>query len=107
MNSTIYANSKQDFFDRFVFKTTGGTVINVTGYTSTLRIAKYFNSTPVIAITGVIEVPATNGAFTYSATDTVMNTIEYGAHVYTRILYDSVGNTVSVYTGSFINMPTV
>lgn len=106
--NTIYANTKEDFEERALFQNSNGTAMDLTGgYTSTMKVAKYYNSTPIVTITGVPETPETTGIVKYTATALQMSALSYGTHVYTRYLYDPTGKTVSVVTGSFVILPTV
>lgn len=106
--NTIYANTKEDFEERALFQDFNGVTMDLTGtYTANMKVAKYYNSTPIVTITGAVETPATSGIVKYTATASQMSVLGYGTHVYTRYLYDSTGKAISVVSGSFVIVPTV
>lgn len=105
--STIYAYDNSDFALTVIHTNSLGTAINITGHTSVIKVTKFYGSSVVVSIPGVIQTPASSGTMKYSATALQLSVLEYGTNVYTRYLYDSLGNTVSVVNGSFILIPTV
>lgn len=107
MNITIYTPAGKDFEERVLFENDDGTVKNLTGYTSNIKVAKYFNSTPVVTITGVIESPPTSGIVKYSATKESLAILGFGTFVYSRYLYNNTGEVDSVVTGNFVILPSV
>lgn len=107
MSNTIYAINKDEFFERVLYENPDGSVKDITGHTSNIKVTKYFGSTQVITITGVIEAPATNGIVRYEAPIATWNNVIPGAYVYSRYLYDGTGKVVDVVTGDLILIPAV
>lgn len=107
MSTTIYTASGIDFEERVLYENNDGTVKDLTGYTSNIKVAKYFNSTPIITITGVVETPPTSGIVKYSATKESLSVLGFGSYFYSRYLYDSEGEVKSVTTGNFVITPSV
>ena len=106
--TTLYAYKGKDFTENAIYLNANGTPMNVTGLTSQIKIAKYFNSTEDnLTISGAIVSPATSGTFLYTTTKELLSALNYGTHVYSRYLYDSLGKTMSVVNGNFIIIPTV
>lgn len=106
--TTIYAIAKENFEERALFQNPNGTTMDLTGaYTSVMKVAKYYDSTPIVTISGAIESPATGGIVKYTATPMQMSALGFGTHVYTRYLYDPTGKTVSVVSGNFVIIPSV
>lgn len=107
MSTTIYTASGIDFQERVLYENDDGTIKDLTGYTSDIKVAKYFNSTPIITITGVVEIPATNGIVKYSAPKESLSVLGFGSYFYSRYLYDSEGEVKSVVSGNFVIIPSV
>jgi hypothetical protein len=105
--STIYAYDNSNFEEIVLYKNAQGVAMNLTGHTSIIKVTKYYGSSVVVTINGTIQAPSTNGIFKYNATAIQIAALDYGTNVYTRYLYDSLGNTVSVVNGSFVLIPTV
>lgn len=107
MSNTIYAINKDEFFERVLYENPDGSVKDITGHTSLIRITKYFGSSAVIIINGAIEAPATNGIMKYEAPISTWTNITPGAYVYSRYLYDADDKVVDVVTGDLILIPAV
>lgn len=109
MSATLYAYQGKEFVETAVFLDFTGNPINVTGYTSYLKVAKYFDaaSDDTITITGVIVPPASSGIFQYTATKETILLLKYGKNVYTRYLVNQAGTVVNVVSGDFTVMPSV
>jgi uncharacterized membrane protein len=106
--TTLYATRTESFEERALFENADGTPKDLTGtFTSFIRVAKYYNTTPIVTISGTIDTPATLGTIKYTATALQMSALDYGSHVYTRYLYDVTGTAVSVVSGSFVIIPSV
>lgn len=106
--TTLYAYQGKNFTENAVFLNDSGTPINVAGHTSYLKIAKYYGaSEDTLTVNGTIVAPSTSGVFSYSATKENILTLQYGKHVYTRYLVDSLGNVVNVSSGDFVIIPSV
>ena len=107
MSETLYTVNKEDFFERKAYLNEDGTPKDLTGYTSLIRITKYYGSTNIIVIGGVVEIPTTNGFVKYEAPHTVWNNVTPGAYVYSRYLYDSTNKVVDIVSGDLILIPAV
>lgn len=107
MNKTIYTNFGADFEETFLYKNANGTPKDLTGYTSNIKVAKYFGAKPVITITGTVQIPATNGIVIYNAPKEIFLSFGFGTFFYTRYLYDSTGKIQSVITGDFVIIPNI
>ncbi len=107
MSNTIYAVTTDEFFERIQYKNADGTVKDLTGHTSLTKITKYYGSNLAISIQGVVETPATDGIVKYEAAASIWSATEYGAHVYSRYLYDATNKVVDVVNGDLILIPAV
>lgn len=107
MSNTIYAVTTDEFFERVQYTNADGTVKDLTGHTSRIKVTKYYGSSLAITIQGVVEAPAVNGIVKYEAPSAIWAATEYGAHVYSRYLYDATNKVVDVVNGELILIPAV
>jgi hypothetical protein len=109
MTTTLYAYQGKDFEENALFLDEYGSVKDVAGHTSFLKIAKHYTAEAAnkITINGVIFPPSTNGIFYYTASKETILSLDYGSHVYTRYLVDPTGDVVNVVSGEFIIIPSV
>lgn len=107
MSTTIYAVNKDEFFERVLYENPDGSVKDLTGHSSLIRVTKYYGSSNTISINGTVETPATNGIVKYEAPFTIWNNVTAGAYVYSRYLYDNTGKVVDVVSGDLILIPAV
>lgn len=106
--NTIYASNKEDFEELSLFQNPDGTVKDLTGtFTSNIKIAKFYNTSPILTITGTVQSPATDGKVKYTATALQMAALSHGTFVYTKYLYDATGKVVVSTTGFFVIIPSV
>ena len=108
MSATIYTQLGKDFLERALFENEAGAPMDLTGgYTTEIKVAKFYGQTATVTIPGVIEIPETNGIAKYELDAVSMEVLGFGTFVYTRYLYDSLGNTSAVVSGSFVVVPSV
>ena len=107
MSNTIYTINKDEFFEQVLYKNLDGSVKDLTGHTSLIRVTKYYGSANTISINGTIELPATSGIVRYNAPFTIWNNVDAGAYVYSRHLYDNLDKVVDVVSGDLILIPAV
>lgn len=109
MTTTLYAYQGKEFVENAIFLDYTGNPINVAGYTSYIKVAKYYDAaaSDTITINGVIVPPASGGIFQYTASKETILTLKYGNHVYTRYLVDAFGKVTNVVSGEFTIVPSV
>ena len=107
MSTTIFAALGKDFEETVVFMNNNCTIKNLTGFTSNIKVSKFYNSSPVITITGIVQSPATSGAVKYTAPKELLSVLGYGSFFYTRYLYDDKGKVDSLVSGNFIITPSI
>jgi hypothetical protein len=111
--NTIYAFIGKDFEERVLYQNNNCTTKDLTGYTSHIKVAKYYESTPIVTITGAVETPATAGIVKYTAESDDIKELGYGTFVYSRYLLEPpVGDPPtqkvhSVISGTFVVIPSI
>ena len=105
MSETIYAVNKENFIYRHLYLDDNSDPLDLSNYTSVIKVAKYYGSTSV-TIPGVVSSPTT-GMVSYEALASIWSNMLPGAYVYSRYLYDASNNVVAVVNGDLILIPAV
>jgi hypothetical protein len=122
MSTTLYHTANSVFLERALYENKDGTVKNVSGHTSFIKVGKYYGDGLSVTIPGAFFTDGTDGIFAYTVSADVLAVLGFGAHVYSRYLVEDTlppvepidpedeplpGKVVSVVSGSFIIIPAV
>lgn len=107
MSNTLYHTLGESFFERSLYENSDCTVKNVSGHTSYIKVAKYYESAAILTIPGALETNGTDGIFKYELAATNFASIQHGTYVYSRYLLDATPKIVSVVSGTLVLIPSV
>lgn len=104
--STLYASKAEYFTDTTQYLSDTGTPINVTGHTTYIKIAKFYDLPSLVTIPGSV-INGVQGQVRYECQPTAFAGLNVGTYFYTRYLVDATNTVVSVDNGSFVLTPAV
>jgi hypothetical protein len=105
--SNIFIDQDADFTTTVTVNDSGGTALDLSGYTALAMIRKTYQSTTATTFTSTFANPRTSGQITISLTDTQTAALEAGRYVYDMIITDSLGVKTRVVEGIATVNPSV
>jgi hypothetical protein len=105
--SNIFIDQDADFTTTVTVNDSGGTALDLSGYTALAMIRKTYQSTTATTFTSTFANPRPSGQITISLTDTQTAALEAGRYVYDMIITDSLGVKTRVVEGIATVNPSV
>jgi hypothetical protein len=105
--SNIFIDQDADFTTTVTVNDSGGTALNLSGYTALAMIRKTYQSTSATTFTSTFANPRTSGQITISLTDTQTAALEAGRYVYDMVITDALGVKTRVVEGIATVNPSV
>ena len=105
--SNIFIDQDADFTTTVTVNDSGGTALDLSGYTALAMIRKTYQSTSATTFTSTFANPRTSGQITISLIDTQTAALEAGRYVYDMVITDSLGVKTRVVEGIATVNPSV
>ncbi|NCW74272.1 MAG: hypothetical protein EBW06_06785 [Gammaproteobacteria bacterium] len=105
--SNIFIDQDADFTTTVTVNDSGGTALDLSGYTALAMIRKTYQSTSATTFTSTFANPRTSGQITISLTDTQTAALEAGRYVYDMVITDALGVKTRVVEGIATVNPSV
>lgn len=103
---TIFLTQNVPFSKEVLVKDENGVIVNLTGYTGSMNLAKHYDSATKYAVT-VSVLNAAGGILLLSMTDEQTDALPYGTMVYSLFIKPSGGENVLLLQGQAVINPTV